>query len=92
MSEMTMNQIVAMNAVITCQHPVADLYTFYGKINVDVDDELINGHLTVDNLLLRGVKLKDTDYIIGCAVYTGQETKLSLNSKIATYKFSTAER
>ncbi|XP_071440396.1 phospholipid-transporting ATPase IF-like [Hetaerina americana] len=37
--------------------------------------------LSIDNLLLRGARLKNTEYVYGCAVYTGQETKLSLNSK-----------
>ena len=81
-----------MTAVITCQHPLADLYGFHGKLKVNKDNETTSGPLTVDNLLLRGSRLKDTEYVIGCAVYTGQDTKLSLNSKLVVNKFSTAEK
>ncbi|KAG8232436.1 hypothetical protein J437_LFUL012866 [Ladona fulva] len=48
--------------------------------------------LSIDNLLLRGARLKNTDFIYGCAVYTGQETKLSLNSKLTRNKFSSVEK
>uniref|UniRef100_A0ABD2X6E1 Phospholipid-transporting ATPase n=1 Tax=Trichogramma kaykai TaxID=54128 RepID=A0ABD2X6E1_9HYME len=48
--------------------------------------------LGIDNLLLRGSRLKDTDFVIGCAVYTGDDTKLSLNSKLSVNKFSTVEK
>ncbi|KAG7189384.1 hypothetical protein KM043_017031 [Ampulex compressa] len=92
MSKMSITQIVSMDATITCQQPLADLYTFHGKLEIDNGEELTNGCLTIDNLLLRGSRLKDTEYIIGCAVYTGQDTKLSLNSKIVCNKFSTAEK
>ncbi|EFN88498.1 Probable phospholipid-transporting ATPase IF [Harpegnathos saltator] len=91
-SKMSLEQIVAAEATITCQHPLADLYTFFGKLEINNGNEMTNGHLTIDNLMLRGSRLKDTEYVIGYAVYTGQDTKLSLNSKIVSNKFSTAER
>ncbi|TNN08967.1 Phospholipid-transporting ATPase IK [Schistosoma japonicum] len=47
--------------------------------------------LTVKNLALRGTKLILTDYIIGLVVYTGKETKLSLNSQHTQRKYSTRE-
>lgn len=81
-----------MEATVTCQHPLADLYTFHGKLEINNDNEVSNGHLTIDNLLLRGSRLKDTEYVIGCAIYTGQDTKLSLNAKIVCNKFSTVEK
>jgi len=70
---------------------LANLYTFHGKLEIN-NDEMTSGHLTIENLMLRGSRLKDTEYVIGCAIYTGQDTKLSLNSKIVSNKFSTAER
>ncbi|XP_054262795.1 phospholipid-transporting ATPase IF-like [Macrosteles quadrilineatus] len=48
--------------------------------------------LTSDNLLLRGARLRNTEYIFGCAVYTGQETKLALNSTLTINKFSIVEK
>lgn len=81
-----------MQATITCQEPLANLYTFHGKLEINDGDKTTSGHLTIENLLLRGSRLKDTEYVVGCAVYTGQDTKLSLNSKIVSNKFSTAEK
>lgn len=93
LTKMTMQQIASMEATVTCQHPSSDLYAFHGKLQINNGtNEIANGHLTINNLLLRGSRLKDTDYIIGCAIYTGHDTKLSLNSKIKSNKFSTAEK
>ncbi|XP_032670766.1 probable phospholipid-transporting ATPase IF isoform X2 [Odontomachus brunneus] len=91
-SKMSLEHIVGSEATITCQHPLADLYTFFGKLEINDGNEVANGHLTVENLMLRGSRLKDTDYVVGCTVYTGQDTKLSLNSKNVSNKFSTVER
>ncbi|KOC61372.1 putative phospholipid-transporting ATPase IF [Habropoda laboriosa] len=92
-SKMSPSQIVSMEATVTCQHPSSDLYSFHGKLELNNgNSEVSTCHLTIQNLLLRGSRLKDTDHIIGCAVYTGHDTKLSLNSKIRCNKFSTAEK
>ncbi|XP_024937348.1 probable phospholipid-transporting ATPase IF isoform X3 [Cephus cinctus] len=91
-SSISITDIVSMEAVVTCQHPIPNLYTFHGKIEVTHNNEQLNGFLTIDNVLLRGARLKDTEFVIGCAIYTGQDTKLSMNSKITTNKFSTVER
>ncbi|XP_076683090.1 phospholipid-transporting ATPase IF isoform X2 [Andrena cerasifolii] len=92
-SKMSVAEIVSMEATITCQHPSSALYEFYGTLEVNNgNNETSSTYLTIENLLLRGSRLKDTEYIIGCAVYTGRDTKLSLNSKIRSNKFSTTEK
>ncbi|XP_038214547.1 probable phospholipid-transporting ATPase IF [Zerene cesonia] len=68
--------------------PVADLYTFYGRIEIPGQDSML---LNTDNIMLRGSRVKNTEWAIGCAVYTGEETKLALNSKYASNKFSSSE-
>jgi phospholipid-translocating ATPase len=47
--------------------------------------------LTADHLLLRGSRIKNTEWAIGCAVYTGQNTKLAMNSCITRSKISSSE-
>uniref|UniRef100_A0A182SGQ4 Phospholipid-transporting ATPase n=1 Tax=Anopheles maculatus TaxID=74869 RepID=A0A182SGQ4_9DIPT len=48
--------------------------------------------LAAENLLLRGSRIRNTEWAIGCAVYTGQQTKLALNSRMTTSKMSSSER
>lgn len=111
-----------LRAHIECQQPTVNLYQFIGKLTVyspadqstsSSTSYIKSEALGVDNLLLRGARLKDTDFIYGiftsspltmtalfrtfslfpgCAVYTGQDTKLGLNSLLTTNKFSTVEK
>ncbi|KAH8309941.1 hypothetical protein KR067_002269 [Drosophila pandora] len=76
--------------VIECEAATTDLYSFNGKI------ELKNGEgrvlpLTAENVLLRGSRVKNTECVIGCAVYTGMVTKLQLNSRLTRNKNATSE-
>uniref|UniRef100_A0A1B0D1R6 Uncharacterized protein n=1 Tax=Phlebotomus papatasi TaxID=29031 RepID=A0A1B0D1R6_PHLPP len=88
--------------IIECEYPVTDLYSFNGRIELSEnvvgqrtsavpDLNLVNNNvlpLMAENLLLRGSRVKNTEWVIGCAVYTGQMTKLALNSKVTKYKMS----
>ena len=56
----------------------------------EVFHENISNHATI--IGLRGTELRNTDYILGVAVYTGQDTKMSQNSQITANKFSSVER
>jgi len=47
--------------------------------------------LDINNLLLRASRLRNTNYIYGLAVYTGQDTKLAHNSQVKANKFSSSE-
>ncbi|CAH2236701.1 jg20919 [Pararge aegeria aegeria] len=80
--------IIPSGIRIEVPHPVADLYTFYGRLEIPGMDSLA---LSTDNIMLRGSRVKNTEWAIGCAVYTGEETKLALNSKYAGNKFSSSE-
>jgi phospholipid-transporting ATPase len=42
----------------------------------------------LNQLLMRGCVLKNTDYAIGVVIYTGHESKIMLNSKEAPSKTS----
>lgn len=89
----SLDEVISMEATVTCQHPLPNLYEFLGNIEAKFsDDEFTTGSLTIENVLLRGSRLKDTEFVIGTAVYTGRDTKLSLNSKNNPNKFSTVEK
>ncbi|CAH8667518.1 unnamed protein product [Heterobilharzia americana] len=83
-----------LKAYICCQQPEEDLYSFSGRLclkNPSGDPVTNDYPIGPKNLLLRGACLRNTDYIYGCAVYTGSDTKLALNSKGKKTKFSQVE-
>ena len=77
-----------LRGVIKCDLPNLRLYEFNGKI-------VLNGQqypIVNENILLRGSTLKLAPVIYGCAIYTGQETKMMLNSKFKSNKLSCIEK
>jgi phospholipid-translocating P-type ATPase (flippase) len=74
---------------LTCIHPTTELSTFNAEIFLDCEK---NG-LKVDkkNFLYKGTTLKDTDWAVGCVVYTGKETKIMMNINKSSGKTSHLE-
>lgn len=91
--------------IIECESPITDLYSFNGKITLsnsscsqfspDTDIQLqpLNNvlPLTAENVLLRGSRVKNTECVLGCAVYIGMNTKLALNSRLTRVKAASSE-
>jgi phospholipid-transporting ATPase len=76
-------------ASIECDQPNRHLYEFHG--NFKLDDTVYP--IGPENILLRGAKLRNTNWIFGCVLYTGHETKLMMNSSIqAPLKRSNVEK
>ena len=48
--------------------------------------------LGADNVLLRGMMLRNTERVYGLVVFTGHDTKVMRNSAAAKYKFSKLEK
>lgn len=92
--------------VIECEPSHTDLYSFNGRIelpntlnrisviptDIELQTGLQNIPLMTENLMLRGSRVKNTEWAIACAVYTGQNSKLALNSKITKNKMSSSEQ
>lgn len=90
--------------IIECEQSHTDLYAFNGRIELpasinrisviptDMETGLHNIPLMAENLMLRGSRVRNTQWAIACAVYTGQNTKLALNSKITKNKMSSSEQ
>ncbi|KAJ1961444.1 hypothetical protein GGI12_003243, partial [Dipsacomyces acuminosporus] len=47
---------------------------------------------TLSNVLLRGMTVRNTDWIVGVVLYTGEQTKIILNAGPTPYKRSRIER
>ncbi|KAI9199832.1 uncharacterized protein BJ171DRAFT_462045 [Polychytrium aggregatum] len=73
---------------LECEKPHTSLYSFTGTMNIPpqraLDDstelDRIAVPLTINQLLLRGCVVRNTEWIIGVVAYTGDDTKLRLNS------------
>ena len=88
----TLGLLNNLEAELECENPTNDLLSFKGQLVRRRNKRETHQSLGQENLVLRGTKLANTDFLYGCAVYTGKETKMSLNSKLSPIKFSSVER
>ena len=70
--------LVGLEAVIECEQPNRHLYEFTGNIQIHGGAAIPLGS---DRILLRGSRLKNSEWVYGVAVYTGHDSKLMQNSK-----------
>ncbi|GAA53421.1 probable phospholipid-transporting ATPase IF [Clonorchis sinensis] len=79
---------------IDYEAPNTDLNKFEGNLvmpSKESPGSHLNYPISAENILLRGTKLISTNYVLGLVVYTGDDTKLSMNSKKCTRKYSSRE-
>ncbi|CAL0318135.1 unnamed protein product [Lupinus luteus] len=74
-------------ATIKCEDPNANLYSFIGSIEFEEKQY----PLSLQQLLLRDSKLRNTDYVFGAVVFTGHDTKVIQNSTDPPSKRSKVE-
>ncbi|KAL9642784.1 hypothetical protein ABK040_009859 [Willaertia magna] len=72
------------NTIIEIEPPSERLDKFHGTL--DMNNNKIP--LQIENLILRGSKLRNTNFIYGAVCYVGKFTKLSLNLEESKSKFS----
>ncbi|KAL8139534.1 hypothetical protein V2J09_005555 [Rumex salicifolius] len=75
-------------ATIRCEDPNANLFAFVGKMEYQEQQH----PLSSQQLLLRGAKLRNTEYVYGAVVFTGHDTKVMQNSTDPPSKRSRVER
>ena len=68
------------------------LYQLNGKMNMRLNNFGNEFPLDSKNLLLKGAKLRNTNWIIGIVIYTGHNCKIMKNSKEQVIKFSSVEK
>lgn len=74
--------------------PHTNLYSYQGNLKwIDPsDDEMRNEPVTINNTLLRGCTLRNTKWAMGLVVFTGNDTKIMLNTGITPTKKSKISR
>lgn len=86
--------------VIESEAPNANLYQYSGAARWTHQDARSSEGpgtdmaepISINNLLLRGCSLRNTEWVLGVVVYTGRETKIMLNSGITPSKRSRIAR
>ena len=65
--------------VIECEKPNASIYTFVGNLKfLNKADLTIS--IDIGQIALRGMSLRNTEWIYGVAIFTGHDTKVMMNS------------
>lgn len=73
-------------SVISIEKPNNRIYKFDGNIKLKSNSPEIP--LCNDNVVLRGMSLRNTEHVTGIVVYTGHDSKIQMNSTGAVYKTS----
>ena len=88
------SQVRGYYGILTCEPPNKSINTFNGKLTLPPPFPLASPvtsktvPLNADNVLLRGAVLRNTEWVLGVAAYTGKDTKLVMNSFATPSKFS----
>ena len=78
--------------------PNPELYQLNGKMHLKYLETKDNNQITVDipldskQLLLKGAKLKNTEWVVGIVVYSGLDCKIMKNAKEPIPKYSSVEK
>ena len=86
------NNIINIKGIIQCDLPNPSLYTLNGKANMRLNGVGNEFPLDAKNLLLKGAKLRNTEWTIGIVIYTGHNCKLMKNAKDPILKMSSVEK
>ena len=82
-----------LSFVLDCEPPHQNLYTHQSVLRyTDSNGENKQESVTINELLLRGCTLRNTDWVIGLVVYTGADSKIMLNSGGTPSKRSKIEK
>lgn len=85
----TENNVKEIGGQIVCEKPNNAIYKFEGFMNTSSGKKISLG---ADNMILRGCKLRNTEWVIGITVFTGHDSKIMMNTAEAKYKFSSLEK
>ena len=69
-----------MSAKISCEKPNQRLYTFQGLIQgVGPNGESLDQGLSMNNVILRGTIVRNTERVYAVVIYAGHDTRLMQN-------------
>ena len=82
-----------LSFILDCEPPHQNLYTHQSILRyTDSNGENKQESVTINELLLRGCTVRNTDWIVGLVVYTGADSKIMLNGGATPSKRSKIEK
>ena len=75
-----------------CDLPNPEINQLNGKIDLTFEKEKMIFPLEQRQMLLKGTKLRNTEWIVGIIIYTGHNTKLMQNAKKPKIKYSRLDK
>jgi phospholipid-transporting ATPase len=88
--------LLAFKGSVMCEKPNDRIYQFFGVLSQDSTGESSTSQkvsvLTIDNVLLRGSSLRNTEAILGVVTFTGHDTKIMRNTCSSKHKKSRIEK
>ncbi|KAG2181772.1 hypothetical protein INT44_008587 [Umbelopsis vinacea] len=84
----TPEDLAAFEGTVVTEMPDPNLYQFDGYLQLPTRQTQIKTSypLTINNVLLRGTLLRNTAFVYGLVAFTGEETKIRLNSTMSHTK------
>uniref|UniRef100_A0A673BYR4 Phospholipid-transporting ATPase n=1 Tax=Sphaeramia orbicularis TaxID=375764 RepID=A0A673BYR4_9TELE len=82
----------SFNSIVVCEKPNINLNHFKTPTHSLEKPDKDKVGAGIENLLLRGCTVRNTDHAVGFVVYAGHETKAMLNNNGPRYKRSKQER
>ncbi|KAG7797161.1 hypothetical protein KL929_002867 [Ogataea haglerorum] len=93
----SVNDLARCKFWLESEGPKANLYNYQGNLKYYVagDDsagKISNEPVTINNMLLRGCTLRNTKWVVGLVVFTGDDTKIMMNAGVTPSKRSRISR
>ncbi|KAL1740994.1 hypothetical protein HDZ31DRAFT_46374 [Schizophyllum fasciatum] len=92
MSIQSEDDIERCSFVLDSEPPHQNLYVYRGAMHYDTPDGLKTDAVSINELLLRGCSLRNTQWVVGMVAFTGSDTKIMLNGGATPSKRSKIER
>ncbi|PWA03150.1 hypothetical protein BB558_000672 [Smittium angustum] len=88
----SINELENVRLHVQSDSPTENMLVFNSKITVYENGEENIYSTGIKNMLLRGMVIKNTDWVIGLVIYTGKQTKVIMNAGPPPFKRSRLER
>ncbi|RHY18978.1 hypothetical protein DYB32_010302, partial [Aphanomyces invadans] len=81
-------ELLALKGMVQCEHPNNGINTFQGVLHLNGGEKESIAHKSI---LLRGCIIRNTEWVFGFVINTGQDTKIMMNNTATPSKVSSMD-